>query len=92
MSTIVTELEFDIVHRDGIKHQAADALARPTTSGTDRAALDDNLPVPVPTPKMSAHRWKPREYSEKDDATNEQTADTTVPFLPKVFAPAKKAR
>lgn len=31
------ELEFDVVHREGIKHQAADALSRLGTKGEDQS-------------------------------------------------------
>lgn len=38
-------MEFDVVHRADIKHQAADALYRLKTTGGDTSPLDDDLPV-----------------------------------------------
>lgn len=37
------EYEFDLVHRDGIKHQKADALSSLRTEGTDDLPLEDKL-------------------------------------------------
>ena len=37
--------EYDIVHRPGVKHQAADALSRLPTTGTDQTDLDDEIPT-----------------------------------------------
>ena len=41
----LSELEFDVVHRAVIKHQAADALSRLETSGADDSSLQDEIPV-----------------------------------------------
>ena len=41
----LTEFEFDIVHRAGIKHQAADALSRLETTSTDETELRDEIPT-----------------------------------------------
>lgn len=38
---------FDVVHRDDIKRQAADAFFRLTATGEDRIPIEDNLPVAV---------------------------------------------
>ena len=43
----LAEYEFDVVHRAGVKHQAADALSRLPTDGEDKAPLDDEIPVLV---------------------------------------------
>lgn len=37
--------EYDIVHRPGVKHQAADAMSRLNTTGTDQTDLDDEIPT-----------------------------------------------
>lgn len=39
------ELDFDVVHRAGIKHQAADTLPLPLTNKIDQSLLRDKLPV-----------------------------------------------
>jgi len=39
------EFEFDVVHRPGIKHQAADALSRLNTQGEDEEPLEDEVPT-----------------------------------------------
>lgn len=41
----LSELEFDVLHRARIKHHAADALFRLSTTGTDETKLDDELLV-----------------------------------------------
>ena len=41
----LADFEYDIVHRAGVKHQAADALSRLPTNGTDQHPLDDGIPT-----------------------------------------------
>lgn len=38
-------MEFEVIHRAGFKHQAADAPSRLETTGDDDRMLDENLPV-----------------------------------------------
>lgn len=40
-----SEMEFDIVHQTGVKHQAADALSRLSTIGEDCMAMDNAVSV-----------------------------------------------
>ena len=40
----LSEFDFDVEHRAGIKHQAADALSRMTTTGLDTTPLGDDIP------------------------------------------------
>lgn len=37
--------DFDVEHRAGFKHQAADALLRLITTGQDESSLEDDLPL-----------------------------------------------
>lgn len=39
------ELEFDVVHREGIKNQAAEALSSLKTDGVDERDLEDDIKV-----------------------------------------------
>ncbi len=39
------ELEFDIVHRPGVQHKAADAMSRLPTDGGDNEPIDDEIPI-----------------------------------------------
>lgn len=71
------------MYRAGIIHQATDPLLRLQSNGTDRTPLDNNLPVLVLTCEMPP-RWKPLEQNEKENETNEQTIDSSVPSLPEV--------
>lgn len=39
------EFDYDIVHRAGVNHQAADALSRLPSDRTDKTLLEDDLPL-----------------------------------------------
>lgn len=41
----LSKLEFDAVHRAGIKHQTAEALSRFPTTGNDKMLLNNDVPV-----------------------------------------------
>lgn len=41
----LSEFEFDIIHRAGIKHQAVDALSQLKTKGVDTMPLQNEVPV-----------------------------------------------
>lgn len=41
------EFHIDAVHRAGVRHQAADALSRVPSDGTNKTQLEDDLPVMV---------------------------------------------
>lgn len=43
----MAELEFDVVQRARIKHQAADSLSRMDMSSSDTVAVEDDLPTYV---------------------------------------------
>ena len=40
----LSEFDFEVVHRPGVKHQAADALSRMQTNGEDASRMDDEIP------------------------------------------------
>lgn len=40
-----SEFEINIIHRAGVKHEAADALSRLKTVGKDHAPLEEEVPV-----------------------------------------------
>lgn len=39
------KFRFDVLHRAGVKHQAAEALSRIITTGTDDKYINDEIPV-----------------------------------------------
>lgn len=41
----LSKFEFDILHGDGIEHQAADALLHLKINGEDKISLEDEVPV-----------------------------------------------
>ena len=41
----IQEYDYDITHRPGAQHKAADALSRIRTDGTDQRPLDDGIPT-----------------------------------------------
>lgn len=41
----LSELELDVVHRAGVKHQAAEALSRLPFSGDDETTIEDEIPL-----------------------------------------------
>lgn len=41
----MSELEFDFMHRAGIKHKASDALSWLSTDGEDLTRLEDEVPA-----------------------------------------------
>ncbi len=47
------EMDFEVVHRPGIVHRAADALSRLLTEGEDESPLDDEVPVLVVSPQSA---------------------------------------
>lgn len=72
----MSEIEIDIVHRAGIKHQATVALLRLKTKRTGKTTLDDE--VSVPAVSQAFFRYAPQmeityfEFIEK----------SKVPFVP----------
>lgn len=71
------EYNFDIVNRAGVKHQAADALSRLLTKGTDNSDIYEEIPImAVATPAL-------KRLSNVQDSTPEQTfSETNEPQLP----------
>lgn len=49
------EIELDIVHHEGAKHQAAAALASVKTNGVNHTPLYNEIPVLIISPKSVAH-------------------------------------
>lgn len=45
ISLRLSETGFEDAHRDGLKHQVADALSRLPMTGADESLLEDELPV-----------------------------------------------
>ena len=39
------QFHFEIKHRPGAQHKAADAISRPATEGLDQTEIEDDLPV-----------------------------------------------
>ena len=38
-------MDFEVIHRPGVKHRAPDALSRLLTNGEDDSYLDEDVPV-----------------------------------------------
>lgn len=49
----LSEFEFEIVHRAGIKNKAADGISRRPTGGIDKKKRDEKIPVLAITTNMS---------------------------------------
>lgn len=41
----LSELEFYVIHDDGMNHKVADQLLRHRTEGFDQTPIDDDIPV-----------------------------------------------
>ena len=66
----LADFEYDVVHRAGIKHQAADALSRMPTDGSDQTPLDDAIPtlaVEASHTERSETQPDPQEFVEEND-------------------------
>lgn len=55
----ISESEFDIIHRMGVKHLAADALSQMNGKGKSRTPLDDELTILAISPKSFASAPSP---------------------------------
>lgn len=76
-----SELEFDIVHRAGIKHQTADALSRIKTNSEDKTVLDDE--VQVFTKPQSLFPCASQKKTTDFEVIEERNG-TIVPLIPEV--------
>lgn len=60
------EYYFDIAHRTGVKHQAADVLSRLRTRGTDQFDINDEISVMVVTTRVQMKLTKVQENAPKE--------------------------
>lgn len=77
----MSEFAFGIVHRVGLKHQAADALLRLMTNGKEKSILDNEVPVLIIPQEIFA-------FVPKTDITDLEFIEVPkglyVPFIPEV--------
>lgn len=45
----ISELDFEVVDRNGVKYQPADVLSRLPTTESDESLFEDDVPVPTKT-------------------------------------------
>lgn len=74
----LSEFEFDIFRRIGIKHQAADALSPPQTKVENRTLLDNEVPVIIETQTLFACM---QETEPTDFEFINELKDPFIPFI-----------
>lgn len=62
------ELDFEVVHRHGSRHQSSDAMSRLETTGKDQWTIDDEIPRIFAIPDYEATVQTQTEYL--DDYSN----------------------
>lgn len=70
------EDKFDIGHRAGIKHQAADALSRPNTERVDDFDIDDDILIM----KVNTHAWS-QQNNHNHTTPDKSVTETTEPDI-----------
>lgn len=84
----LSEFDFEVVHRDGVKHQAVEAQSRIPTDGTDNKPLEEEFPAlglagstKMDDTTTTIFALEANKNTPANSVTNTDGTDTTPPTL-----------